>query len=205
MQQQLPLLLPEAAQHGRITQLGAASEQLKGSLGALLQLCAALQFYCTAYVLAAQDTVTGLATLSAGSAVTIDPDLFAALGAACTAVDAALKQQQQQQQQLHVSQPDAKACSKRCSSTYAEEAAQVLLHLVQWLCYNWTATSHDCTPPPTLPHVQPAEALAATVLRICGARLQGRQPTDFPAAFESKAQLAAGRNRRHIRKQQQQC
>jgi hypothetical protein len=195
MHQQLLAPLPEAASQKYIVlQPGTATGHLKGPLGALLQLCAAL-FHCSdGYVSAAADAPTGLSELKARSISYSGKGLFPALAAACTAVHAALKpqQQQQQQQQQQNEQPGGHSGSSRTRSTYAEEAEAVVLRLVAWISSVWFIKFEDGLL--VLPDLQPAVALAATVLRICGARLQGRQPDGIAAACSSSSsslQLAA--------------
>jgi hypothetical protein len=160
MQQQLAATLPEDAEQGRSLMLpGQTSEHLQGSVGAVLHLCAALNECCSAYVETSTDDKQ-LTKQFASAFATMG--MFPALGAACASVAEALQQQQQLGVQIG---------SVRGASTYAEEAAQVLLWLVQRLCLSWPSEllQGECG---ILPAVQPAVTLAATVLQVCSTRLQ---------------------------------
>jgi hypothetical protein len=179
MQQQLAAPLPEQdAEQWRTAMLpGQTSEHLQGTLGAVLHLCAALDLCCASYI--GQEHITSKTVTKQFASDFNSMGLLRALGVVCAAVAEALEQQQQQQQR------GVQCSSKRRASTYAEEAAQVLLWLVQRLCLSWPSKMLyvDCW---MLTAVQPAVTLAATVLRVCSASLQ---PEVAAAGFAVNLQL----------------
>lgn len=163
MHQLLALQLPAAAQSaaGRPDYqcvYGEANDQLEGPLGAVLRLCAALQYGC-GMLLDYTTVVTGdrVQQLSQQQADSLAASgLLPALGAACSCTAAALHEQEH---------------SSTHGNTYAEEAAHVLLWLIVVLVFAWPSRMFT-GPSALLVAMHPAVTLAATVLRVCRTRLQ---------------------------------
>lgn len=162
MQQLLAMQLPAAAQvvAGRPPYLcsnGAASDHLKGPLGAVLQLCAALQYGLAVQLnyntVVPEDEMQQLSQQQADRLA--GTGLLPALGAACSCTAAVLQK---------YSSTDGTGC------TYAEEAAHVLLWLVLILGYAWPGSMFT-EASALLAAMRPAVKLAATVLKVRRARL----------------------------------